>query len=154
MNVQASEPANLATAITAARRWETGKLLAYNSASTTDKAIEHLTEQLNRLNINLLEKQTTPYSKPIYYADNNSDNRTSNQPRDMTCYYCGYKGHFIRDCHMRKDDQRRESSRRDSRSYNNNNRSYDRSRSRNQNNSCDRYSLNNRNRRSNNYDRS
>ena len=76
--------------------------MATTSSNNTDRAIEQLTKQIAELSINLAEKQTNPTPKPIYYSDSDpnryrSDN--NNNQWDATCYYCGSKGHFIKDCH-------------------------------------------------------
>ena len=116
VNVQASEPATLAAAITEARRWETGRLMASENKNDTHQAIERLTEQIAKLSINLVEKQPT---KPVYYTDNKESSRSENSnSRDPTCYYCGNKGHFIRDCRARKEENRKSS-------YNTNSSRYD-----------------------------
>ena len=44
-------------------------MITNSTSNTTDKAIEQLTEQIAKLSVNLLEKQTPP-PKPIYYSDN------------------------------------------------------------------------------------
>jgi hypothetical protein len=66
VNVQASEPATLDDAITAARRWETGRLMANATTTETDQAIKQLTDQIAQLSINLAQK-TTPIT--VNYTD-------------------------------------------------------------------------------------
>src|SRR5947208_3258341 len=83
--------------------------MATISSNNTDRTIEQLTKQIAELSINLAEKQISPTSKPIYYSDSNlnryrSDN--NNNQWDAICYYCESKGHFIKDCHQRKEDNR------------------------------------------------
>ena len=76
-----------------------------SSSNTTDKALEQLTEQIAKLSVNLLEKQSPPPSKPINYSDNKNNNnkgyRSNNnrtQERDSTCYYCSSQGYFAINC--------------------------------------------------------
>ena len=79
--------------------------MASNTSSNTDKAIEQLTKQIAELSINLTEKQTTSTPKPIYYSNNSNRNRfDNNNQQDATCYYCGSKGHYIKDCRKQKED--------------------------------------------------
>ena len=66
INVQASESATLNDAITTARRWETGRLIANTNPTETDQAIKQLTDQIAQLSINLAQK-TTPTT--VNYAD-------------------------------------------------------------------------------------
>ena len=143
MNVQAAEPAELDDAITEARKWETGRIMASaHNANDANQAIECLTEQIAKLSINLAEKQAvTPTPTPAYYTDQSKD-RSQPNVGNATCYYCGQKGHFIRNCHTRYQDNKRDyqgyQSRGRSNNYSRNNRSYDRSRSRNRSQSRDR----------------
>ncbi|CAG8671092.1 9644_t:CDS:2, partial [Paraglomus brasilianum] len=109
MNVQAAEPANLGAAITEARKWETGRMMASeHNANNTNQAIERLTEQIAKLSINLAEKQAAPpTTTSVYYTDQNKDRPQSNAG-NATCYYCGQKGHFIWNCHTRYQDNRKD----------------------------------------------
>src|SRR6185437_14983826 len=144
MNVQAAEPAELDNAITEARKWKTGRIMASaHNANDANQAIEHLTEQIAKLSINLAEKQAAPPTPtPAYYTDQSKD-RSQPNVGNATCYYCGQKGHFIRNCHTRYQDNKRDYQGYQSRGRSNNyssrhNQSYDRSRSRNRSQSHDR----------------
>ena len=122
--------------------------MATTSSNNTDQAIEQLTKQIAELSINLAEKQTNPTPKPIYYSDSDPNRHRSdnnNNQWDATCYYCGSKGYFIKDCHRQKEDNQNSSySNNRPSSYSNNN-----SRSNNNYRSNDR-----RNNNSHSYDRS
>ena len=67
----------------------------------TDQAIKTLTEQIAQLSINLAQKQ--PIVKETNYAESPRTPRTS-----ATCYYCGKNGHFIAQCQVKREDQRKE----------------------------------------------
>ena len=97
VNVQASEPANLATAITTARRWETGKLLA-SPTTDADQAIKQLTDQIAQLSINLAQK--TPIPNSVHYAETPTTASRIRQP--PTCHYCGRVGHFVAQCRTKR----------------------------------------------------
>src|SRR5260363_278912 len=135
MNVQPTEPETLNDAIAEARKWETGRIMTSDhNANNTNKAIEHLTEQIAKLSINLAERKAAPTPTPAYYSDQNKD-RSQQGATNSTCYYCGQKGHFIRNCHARFQDNKRDNQGYQSRDRSNNyssrnNQSYDRSRSR------------------------
>src|SRR5260364_93231 len=98
INVQASEPNNLATAMDTARKWEIGKLIA-SPNTDTDKAIKQLTDQIAQLSINLAQKQQPP-NLSVNYADSPKQANPIKQP--STCHYCGRTGHFIAYCRDRK----------------------------------------------------
>ena len=115
INVQASEPADLDTAIKIARKWETGKLMA-SPNTDTDQAINRLTEQIAQLNINFAQKQP-PTTLSVNYADSPKQANPIKQP--PTCHYCGRTGHFIAHCHLKKKNQSNERGR--NRQSNNNN---------------------------------
>ena len=101
INVQANEPADLATAITAAIRWETGHIMANKKNNETDQAIKQLTDQIAQLSINLAQKQQPPISTSTNYVDtNNRPDQDHNR-----CYYCGKTGHFAIKCRKRKEDE-------------------------------------------------
>jgi len=60
--------------------------------------MERLTEQLEKLSINLAQKQTTTSTpQPVYYTDDSSNRNQSNNntSSNITCYYCGNKGYFV-----------------------------------------------------------
>ena len=67
----------------------------------TAQAIKTLTEQIAQLSINLAQKQ--PIVKETNYAKSPRPPRTS-----ATCYYCGKNGHFITQCQVKREDQRKE----------------------------------------------
>jgi hypothetical protein len=112
INVQAEEPADLAAAITCAKRWETGHVMASQNNLGTDQAIKTLTEQIAQLSINLAQKQST-IPKETNYIESSRPSRPN-----ATCFYCGKSGHFIANCNTKREDQRRENK---SRNYSNNN---------------------------------
>lgn len=102
INVQASEPADLAAAITSAKQWETGHLMASQNQQGTDQAIKTLTEQIAQLSINLAQKQPV-VSKETHYVETPRPTHTG-----LTCFYCGNTGHMIAKCRIKQEDQRRE----------------------------------------------
>ena len=106
VNVQASEPDTLDAAITTARRWETGRLMATANPTETDQAIKQLTDQIAQLSINLAQK-TTPTT--VNYADTPNQAPPIRQP--PTCHYCGCTEHFIAKCNARRQDQQLQRSR-------------------------------------------
>ena len=58
MNDQAAEPAELDNAITEARKWETGRIMASaHNANDANQAIKCLTEQIAKLSINLAKNK-------------------------------------------------------------------------------------------------
>ena len=67
----------------------------------TDQAIKTLTEQIAQLSINLAQKQLI--IKETNYAELPRTPRTS-----ATCYYCGKNRHFIAQCQVKREDQRKE----------------------------------------------
>jgi len=70
INVQASEPDTLDAAITTARRWETGRLMATANSTETDQAIKQLTDQIAQLSINLAQQQQPSLSvASVNYAE-------------------------------------------------------------------------------------
>src|SRR5260363_417461 len=101
INVQASEPADLATAMETARKWEIGKLIA-SPNTDTDKAIKQLTDQIAQLSINLAQKQQPP-NLSVNYTDSPKQANPIKQP--PTCHYCGRTGHFIAHCRTKKNDK-------------------------------------------------
>jgi Retrotransposon gag protein/Zinc knuckle len=138
VNVQATEPADLNTAITSARRWETGRVMA-NPHGDTDNAIKKLTDQIAQLSINLAQQQT----KPTLLAETNPRNQSwQNQKQDDKCYYCGRRGHFIADCRIRENDRRQNSDSYKNRDRDNRN-NYNRDQARNSNRSRSRSRDNN-----------
>jgi hypothetical protein len=82
INVQAAEPATLNAAITEARKWETGRVMATENNTNGDhnvQVMERLTEQLSKLNINLAVQQPTT---PVYYSEANNNNNNNSSRRD------------------------------------------------------------------------
>jgi hypothetical protein len=118
INVQAAEPATLNDAAMAARRWETGHVMANTSNNETDQAIRQLTDQIAQLSINLAQKQTPS----VNYA-NAEDTEAPRIKQPPTCHYCGRTGHFIAHCRVKSDDENR-SRRHDRDSRNNRDNAY------------------------------
>jgi len=95
MPVQASGPANLDTAITTAKQWETGKFVA----SSEPDVMAQLTDQIAKLNINLAQQQQP---RPVY----TTETKFNSSKTTAVCYYCGKPGHFMADCRKRQYDSR------------------------------------------------
>src|SRR6201988_3672435 len=114
INVQASEPADERTAMVTAKRWETGHIMANQSASETDQAIRQLIDQIAKLSINLAQQQQPPQAQSTNYASTSSTNTSQNQePR--RCHYCRRTGHLIAKCRTRQAEQKSRDDRRDDR---------------------------------------
>src|SRR6201988_1087144 len=117
INVQASEPVDEAAAMVTAKRWETGHIMANQSASETDQAIRQLTDQIAKLSINLAQQQQLPQAQSTNYASTSSTNTSQNQePR--RCHYCGQTGHLIAKCRTRQAEQKSRDDRRNDRRNN------------------------------------
>ncbi|CAG8836723.1 23035_t:CDS:1, partial [Gigaspora margarita] len=113
INVQVAEPATLNAAITEARKWENGRLMAIlDNDISTSQAIDKLSEQIAKSSINLAERQATPTPTPVYYSDKNQKRSLQNRNAgsEAICYYCRNKGHFVRHCQLRREDNERRTS--------------------------------------------